>query len=113
MKNLLFICTENRLRSATAEAVFLKYENVDAIGAGTNADAPTTVSGDLIDWADVIFVMETQHKKKVDKKFRQLLRNKRLIVLGIPDNYSYMQPELVAILKARVVRHVHIREAVG
>ncbi len=68
MKNLLFICTENRLRSATAEAVFLQFENIDAIGAGTNADAPTTVSGDLIEWADVIFVMETQHKKKVDKK---------------------------------------------
>ena len=45
MKNLLFICTENRLRSATVETVFLQFENVDAFGAGTNADAPTTVSG--------------------------------------------------------------------
>ena len=108
MKNLLFICTENRLRSATAETVFLQFENIDAIGAGTNADAPTTVSGDLIEWADVIFAMEAQHRKKVDKKFRSMLRNKRLIVLDIADNYTYMQPELVAILKARVSRHVHI-----
>ena len=108
MKNLLFICTENRLRSATAETVFLQFENIDAIGAGTNADAPTAVSGDLIEWADVVFVMEAQHRKKVDKKFRSMLRNKRLIVLDISDNYTYMQPELVAILKARVSRHVHI-----
>lgn len=42
--NLLFVCSENRLRSPTAEAVFCKYAGVNAIGAGTNGDAETPVS---------------------------------------------------------------------
>ena len=57
--NLLFVCSENILRCPTAEFVFSQYDGVDAIGAGTNSDAETTVSGDLIHWADVVLVMES------------------------------------------------------
>lgn len=100
--NLLFICTANKLRSATAETVFGEYEGIEAIGAGTDKGAPTTVSSDLIEWADVIFVMEQTHKSKVKRLFQSLLKNKRLIRLDIPDNYEYMQEELIKLLKARV-----------
>ena len=108
MKKLLFICSENRLRSPTAEAVFSAYEGVEAIGAGTNSDAETTVSGDLIEWADIILVMEKSHRNKVSKKYKELLKNKRLIVLEIPDNYECMQPELIQLLKAKVSRVVRL-----
>ena len=104
--NLLFVCTENRLRSATAETVFNQYTGIEAIGAGTNADSATVVSGDLIEWADFVFVMEASHRNKVTKKFRPLLRSKRVVVLGIPDNYDYMAPELVTLIKNKVARHV-------
>ena len=104
--NLLFICTANRLRSPTAEAVFSEYDNYNAISAGTNADAETTVSGDLIEWADVIFVMEQSHRKKVAKKFKDLIVDKKLACLAIPDNYEYMQPELVELLKVKVPRYL-------
>ena len=100
--NLLFVCSENRLRSPTAEAIFSNYDGINAIGAGTNSDAETTVSGDLIEWADVIFAMEKSHRKKISKKFSALLRNKRLVCLAIPDNFEYMQPELVKILETKV-----------
>ena len=105
---LLFVCSENRLRSPTAEAVFSDYEGVEAIGAGTNTDAEIPVSGDLIEWADVILVMEKSHRNKISKKYRELLRSKRLVVLDIPDQYEYMQPELVQLLKARVPRYVRL-----
>jgi len=108
MKKLLFVCSENRLRSPTAEAVFSAYEGIDAIGAGTNNDAETPVSGDLIEWADVIMVMENTHRNKIAKKHKELLKNKRLIVLGIPDNYEYMQTELIQILKTKVSRLVNL-----
>lgn len=108
MKKLLFICSENRLRSPTAEAVFSAYEGVEAIGAGTNSDAETTVSGDLIEWADIILVMEKSHRNKVSKKYKELLKSKRLIVLEIPDNYECMQPELIQLLKAKVSRAVRL-----
>ncbi len=106
MKNLLFICSENRLRSPTAEAIFSAYKDVQAIGAGTNKDAETPVSGDLIEWADIILVMEKIHKNKVAKKYKKLLKDKRLISLDIPDNYDCMQPELIQILKTKVARVV-------
>lgn len=106
--NLLFVCTENRLRSATAEEVFSAYESISAIGAGTNSDAETTVSGDLIEWADVVFVMEQIHRSKVSKKFGDLLRGKRLICLSIPDKYERMQPELVRLLERKVSQHVQL-----
>ncbi|MCP5149855.1 MAG: phosphotyrosine protein phosphatase [Chromatiales bacterium] len=108
MPNLLFVCSENRLRSATAEAVFCGCGDVEAIGAGTNADAATVVSGDLIEWADVIFAMETSHRDKIVRRYRQLLRRKRLVVLDVPDDFAYMDPRLVALLKARVARHVQL-----
>jgi len=108
MKKLLFVCSENRLRSPTAEEVFSEYNNVEAIGCGTNTDAPTTLSGDLIEWADVIFVMEKSHRNKVARKFRGLLKDKRLICLEIPDNYDRMEPELVRILESKVKRAVRL-----
>ena len=108
MPNLLFVCSENRLRSPTAETVFSSYESIDAIGAGTNADAATVVSADLIEWADIVFVMEKSHRNKIGKKFRAQLKEKRLIVLDIPDNYDYMDPSLVSLLKARVARFVRL-----
>ena len=108
MKKLLFVCSENRLRSPTAEAVFSEYEGVEALSAGTNADAETPVSGDLIQWADVIFVMEKAHRNKVSEKFRSLLKEKKLVVLEVPDNYEYMQPELIQSLKAKVKKFLRL-----
>lgn len=104
--NLLFICSENRLRSPTAEAVFSEYESVSAISAGTNSDSETPVSGDLIEWADAVLVMEKSHRKKVAAKYSGLLANKKLAVLAIADNYQYMQPELVELLKRKVPRYI-------
>lgn len=84
------------------------YPGVNAIGAGTNADAETPVSGDLIEWADVVLVMEKSHRNKISSKFRELLTGKRLVCLDIPDNYDYMQPELVKLLEAKVPRYVRL-----
>lgn len=108
MQKLLFVCTENKLRSPTAEVVFSQYEGVQAISCGTNSDSETVVSGDLIEWADIVLVMEKRHKIKVMDKYKNLLKNKRLVCLDVPDNYRYMQPELVRLLKAKLPRYVRL-----
>ncbi len=105
---ILFVCSENRLRSPTAAAVFSEYDGVEAISAGTNSDCDTPVSGDLIEWADVVLVMEKSHKNKVSKKFRPLLRDKKVGVLEIPDHFEFMDPLLVRILKDRVPRYIRV-----
>ncbi|MEO0376045.1 MAG: phosphotyrosine protein phosphatase [Cyanobacteria bacterium P01_A01_bin.17] len=106
MRRILFICSENRLRSPTAEAVFSKMEGIEALSAGTNKDAETPLTGDLIEWADIILVMESSHRQKVAKKYQPLLKDKKLASLAIPDHYEFMDPELVRVLKAKVPRYI-------
>lgn len=103
-RNYLFICSQNNLRSPTAEHIFAEIEGVDTLSAGTNRDAETPLSDDLIEWADFIFVMERPHRNKVQKKYRSALKDKRLIVLDIPDDYEFMDPNLVRLLEAKM-RH--------
>lgn len=105
---LLFVCSQNRLRSPTAEVVFSSYPGVEAISAGTNNDAPTSVSADLIEWADIVLCMEKSHRNKLSSKFKKQFKTKRLVVLEIPDNYEYMDPELIRILKTKVPRFVRL-----
>lgn len=105
---ILFVCSENRLRSPTAANVFAGFRGVETLSAGTNKDCETALSGDLIEWADVILVMESSHRSKVAKKFRNLLKDKKLAVLQIPDEYDYMDAQLIRILKRRVPRNVHL-----
>lgn len=105
---ILFVCSENRLRSPTAAAIFSEYDGVEAISAGTNADCETPVSGDLIEWADVVLVMEKSHKNKISKRFLPLLKNKKVGVLNVPDHFDFMDPLLIGILRARVPSYVRI-----
>jgi predicted protein tyrosine phosphatase len=99
---LLFICGKNRLRSPTAEAIFSAYPGIEAESAGVDRDAEVMVGADAIDWADLILVMENTHRRKLAAKFQHCLRNKRVVCLDIPDNYEYMEPELVDILEHKM-----------
>ena len=99
---ILFVCSRNRLRSPTAEAVFSEFENVVALSAGTNSDAETPVSADLIEWADIVFAMEPIHARRLKQRFGKLLGKKKMVVLGIPDDFGYMDPRLMEILRKKV-----------
>jgi predicted protein tyrosine phosphatase len=102
MTNALFICSQNKLRSPTAETIFAKWPNVETDSAGLNNDAETPLTPEQINWADIIFVMEKTHRSKLSKQFRSYLNGKRVVCLDIPDDYAYMQEELVKLLEARV-----------
>jgi predicted protein tyrosine phosphatase len=102
MVRALFVCSQNRLRSPTAEQVFSQYEGVECESAGVHESANVPLGPELIEWANIIFVMERAHRNKVTKKFKKYLNGKRIIVLNIPDEYEYMDEGLVRLLKARV-----------
>jgi predicted protein tyrosine phosphatase len=104
MKNILFICSQNRLRSPTAEQVFASWPGIEVSSAGTNRGADNPLTADLVAWADIIFVMERVHKTKLQQNFRAALKNKSVICLGIPDDFEFMDPELIAILQRKVPR---------
>jgi len=100
-KHILFLCSQNKLRSPTAEAVFSAHPGVEVDSAGLNNDAEVPLSEEQIEWADLILVMETAHRNRLNRKFKHALAGKRIVVLNIPDNYEYMDPELVSVLKLR------------
>ena len=102
MKRVLFICSQNKLRSPTAERIFGNHPDLEVMSAGLNSDAVNVLTPELLQWAEVIFVMEKAHKNKLQKKFRRYLNNQKLICLGIPDEYEFMDPELVSKLKETV-----------
>ncbi|MEZ2331461.1 low molecular weight protein tyrosine phosphatase family protein [Mesorhizobium sp. RCC_202] len=106
MKNVLFVCSQNRLRSPTAEQVFSKRRDIEVESAGTNHDADNPLTHELVAWADFIFVMEKAHRNNLQKRFRASLKRARVICLDIPDNYEFMDPELVRLLEAKVPRYL-------
>jgi predicted protein tyrosine phosphatase len=106
MKHILFVCGRNKLRSPTAEQIFSDLPGIETASAGTNPDADTPLDAELIEWADMIFVMEKSHRQKLATRFRKHLSKKRVICLDIPDKFAFMDPELVRLLKAKVLPHL-------
>jgi len=102
MHRALFVCSQNRLRSPTAEEVFSKLPGIECASAGTDDKANVPLDPELIEWADTIFAMETSHRNRINKRFKQYLAGKRIVVLNIPDEYEFMQPALVAMLERKV-----------
>lgn len=102
MPRVLFICSRNRLRSPTAEQVFASWPDVQSDSAGLSADAEQVLSLEQVQWAELIFVMETVHGRRLKQRFAAALKGKRVICLDIPDNYAFMQLELVRLLEQKV-----------
>lgn len=102
MKNVLFICSKNQWRSPTAEYIWRDDPTLNVRSAGTASSARRKVSASDISWAGIIFVMEQKHKNRLKAEFAHLLTHKPLHVLDIPDDYKYMDPELVQILNESV-----------
>ena len=100
--NVLFICSRNQWRSPTAEAVWRNHPELRVRSAGTSPNARRHVSVDDIRWSQSIFVMEDKHKSRLLAEFGRIIANKPIHVLEIPDEYQYMDPELVDQVKASV-----------
>ncbi len=95
---LLFLCSKNRLRSPTAESIFADHPCTEVDSAGLSKDADIRLSDEQVHWADLILVMEKIHRAKLNQKYGHALKGKKIVVLGIPDNYEFMDEELIAIL---------------
>jgi predicted protein tyrosine phosphatase len=76
---LLFVCGRSRLRSPTAEQLFSRVPGVEACSAGVSPDADQLLTADLIQWADMVFVMEAAHRAKMNRRFARALRGKRVV----------------------------------
>lgn len=94
--------------------MFAAWPGVETASAGLNPDADEVVGADLVDWADLIFVMEKAQRAKLQKRFRAQLKSARVVCLDIPDDYAFMDPALIQLLHARVTSHLRgVGGAVG
>lgn len=100
--NLLFVCSRNQWRSPTAEEIYKNYTGINALSAGTEPGARIKLSVKLISWADIIFVMEKRHKQRILEKFGSEMNFKEIIILDIPDDYQFMDPELIEDLRTKI-----------
>lgn len=108
MKKLLFICSQNRSRSFTAERIFEGFPGYAVKSAGVEPEARIVVDLGQIEWAGMIFVIERDHARRLRENFGAALEGKTVICLGIPDVYRPMSPDLTETLKATLSAHVQV-----
>ncbi|WP_282943332.1 protein tyrosine phosphatase [Paenibacillus sp. RC67] len=108
MFQLLFVCSRNKWRSLTAETIFKGRCGVEVKSAGTEEGARIKVTEGHVGWADIIFAMEKKHVRRLKERFPAQMMNKQLICLDIPDDYRYMDEELIEILESRVADYIEI-----
>ena len=107
-QKLLFVCSQNRLRSLTAEAIYQGFPGYAVKSAGTEPGARIRVNDGHIGWADIIFVMEKKHGRILKETFGEALSGKKVVCLRIPDVYQYMEPALIDELKAALSGYVEV-----
>lgn len=79
----------------------------EARSAGTQPGARIVVTEGHIGWADFVFVMEKSHLAKLRARFPEAMDGKRVVALHIPDDYEFMQPELLDELRARLAPYLN------
>jgi predicted protein tyrosine phosphatase len=102
----LFVCQFNRKRSATAERVFAKDPTLDVLSAGTSEDALVRVNERMLDWADIVFVMDGDQRRDLQRMFPEHPAIERLVCLEIEDDYHFLDPQLIALLQERARPHL-------
>lgn len=102
---VLFLCHYNRKRSATAERVFGKDPALEVLSAGTSEEAMVRVNHRMLEWADIVFVMDGEQIEALGRMFPSDPALAKVVCLEIQDNYHFLDPELVSILQQRTQPH--------
>ncbi|WP_029281128.1 low molecular weight protein tyrosine phosphatase family protein [Pedobacter sp. R20-19] len=100
--NILFVCSRNKWRSLTAETIFKNHSDHQIKSAGTEPSARIKINAKMIIWADLIFVMEKKHRQRISDRFPVEVNKKEIVTLGIPDDYQYMDEDLIEELTTKV-----------
>ncbi len=103
---ILFVCSRNEWRSPTAEAIYRRVSGIDARSAGTSPKARVQISAKQIEWADIIFVMEKRHRQILQQRFARETLDAKVVCLDIPDEYQFMDEELITTIKDRVQAYI-------
>jgi len=98
---VLFVCALNQWRSPTAEALYRNHPSLEVRSAGVRRSAKRRLTLQDIQWADVVFVMDQEHKTFIREEF-QGEKLPQITVLDIPGNLTYMNSELQRLLRLAI-----------
>ncbi len=76
--------------------MFKDMKGYEVQSAGTSIAANVCLSRELVDWAEIVFVMEYKHEKAVLKLDPEAWE--KVECLDIPDKFYFNQPELRRLL---------------
>jgi predicted protein tyrosine phosphatase len=99
---LLFICGKNKARSPTAARLYAHDKRVEVRSAGLSPNAVRRVTEDDLCWADSALVMESRQALRLREAFAHLDELPKIGVLDIPDDYAFMDAELIELLTGSV-----------
>ncbi|MDE7231004.1 MAG: protein tyrosine phosphatase [Oscillospiraceae bacterium] len=99
---LLFVCSRNKRRSLTAERIFNGRDGIHANSAGTETGARVKLTPGMLSRADIIFCMEKKHLRRIRENYSDIVADKRVVCLNIPDDFEYMDDELIDLLESVV-----------
>jgi len=105
-EKILFVCARNKIRSLTAEKMFSGSHLYDVKSRGVGREARIRLTERDIRWADVIFVMEKNHKNRILNEHREAAVGKAIVCLFIDDIYQPMEAELILELREKLAPHL-------
>ncbi len=104
---ILFFCGRNKWRSPTTYAIYKSDPRIEVRSAGVSGKSPHPISNSDIEWADVILIMEPKYKARIQGLFRDL-KLPPINSLEIPDEYEYMDEELIELIKSSAEYHIKL-----
>ena len=94
---VLVVCQANLNRSPTV-AKFLSenFDYMDVKSAGTYYGYPNRVNKELLEWADVVYVMDLEQYKYIVDRYEY---HPKILPLAISDQYDPDDPKLIELLE--------------
>ncbi len=105
-KRVLFVCTQNRVRSLTAQQLYRGRPDLEVQSAGISEYARVPMTQDLFEWADQVFVFSRRQKKALEQRYRESFGQKKVVCLHVADRFEYDRPKLVIKLIDKLGRYL-------
>jgi predicted protein tyrosine phosphatase len=98
---VLVVCGRNKRRSRTAENIFKNDNRFEIRSAGLSSKSTVQINEKLIEWADIIFVMDNGQRNRINNQY-QSAHVPNIENLNIKDVYEYLDAELIQLLTVRI-----------
>ncbi len=103
---MLFVCSQNQVRSLTAEVVYRGRPDLEVKSAGLAEYATVPLTQELFDWADEVFVFSKRQRAVIEERFHNSSGGKTVICLHLPDRFEYKSPELIMKLTMKLQPYI-------